>query len=603
MPFYFDDTDLERIRNAIDIAEIVSNYVTLKRRGSGDWWGRCPFHNEKTPSFHIRSDRGMFHCFGCGKGGNVFTFLMEIEHISFSEAVRMLAERAGITLRVAHSGGGPDQSRSVNERLFAANTFAMRWFHNNLVGTNPSKEALSVREYLKGRGISTDIIKRFQLGWAEKDWDGLVKAAVNAGISGEILSQTGLASKKKDGSGYVDRFRARLIFPIVALSGKPIAFGGRRIDGITPDDDMVKYINSPETAIYQKGEHLYGLYVAREAIRREGFVYLVEGYIDLLALVQANVLNSVASLGTAMTEAQARLISRFCNKVVIVYDADVAGVNAAIRAADVLVLAGLEVRMAALPTGEDPDSLLRKEGVESLRDTLSKEISFVDFRLKTATGGKNLSQSELLVSVKGILRTIGLLNDPLQRDLLLNELAHKSGIRRDALDKALKHESDSLGSFSMNVPDKQSYLMVNPEQIPERDLLSNILAHPKLVRLAVEELTSEYIEHPGLRELFAELERHYIRGTVIDPAILVSHYDDQSIVEFITSSVLNPVMTSEEEAVEAIYDCIKKLLRRPLIRKSVELEGKILEAQRSGESTQELMRELLEVKQRLRELI
>lgn len=598
----FDDSDIERVRNAVDIAEVIGGYVTLKRRGAGDLWGRCPFHSEKTASFHVRSDRGMFHCFGCGKGGNAFTFIMEMERLTFAEAVRLLADRAGITLRERRDSAASERARSETDRLTAVNAFAARWFHSHLTGANLTAEAARARDYLAGRGVTGDIVKRFQIGWAKSGWDGLVSDANKAGLSGEILTQAGLAYKRKDGTGHIDKFRARIIFPIHSLSGKVVAFGGRRIDGITPEDDVAKYINTPETTIYQKGEHLYGLYVARETIRKEDAAYLVEGYIDLLALVQAGILNSVASLGTALTEAQARLLSRFCSRAAIVYDADDAGVSAALRAADILTIAGIEVLLAKLPAGEDPDSLLRKQGKETLVDALHKTVSFVEFRLNATGVSRSSSQNALLTAARSVLHTIGLIRDPLRRDLLLNELAQKSGLRRDAIDKALKDKS-SIGISDLDEPVvRRPTLNFQSDQTLERDLLRNLLAHPELVHLALNDLTSEYIEHPILRELFIDIEQNYLRGVRIDPAALASRYSDPVVVEFITAAALDPTATGVEAAAEAIRGCVQKLILRPLKRLRADLELQIAEAQRMGESTQGLVRELVAIQKRIRGL-
>ena len=348
----YDNSFTDRVRDTVNIVEVISDYVNVKQVSGGDFLGLCPFHNEKTPSFRIHPEQGFYKCFGCGRGGNVFTFIMEMEGLSFPEALKTLAEKAGLELPEQVTDPNYQKQRNEREKLFHAMQRAANWFHSRLTGgiskANPttfkpiSENGQKALKYLLDRGIDSNIITRYQIGWAESEWDGLVKAAQKSGVQGQLLVQAGLGHQKRDGQGFVDKFRARIMFPILNLAGKPVAFGGRRVDGITQDSENAKYINSPETTVYHKSEHLYGLYNSREFIRQQDAVYVVEGYTDLLALVQAEVNNVVASLGTAFTPTQARLIRRFTKNVFIVYDSDVAGIEAAVRAANILVQSGLE---------------------------------------------------------------------------------------------------------------------------------------------------------------------------------------------------------------------------------------------------------------------
>ncbi len=601
MSGFFDDSDVERVRQAVDIAEVVGNYITLKRRGAGDYWARCPFHTEKTASFHVLSDRGMFHCFGCGKGGNVFTFLMEMEGVSFPEAVRMLAERAGIELPERAPGRTDQASRTERDRLFQANGLAVKWFHSRLVGTGSSPEAGRAFEYLKQRGIDLEIIRRYLLGWAEPGWDGLVSLGAKSGVSGNTLAQAGLALRRKDGSGFVDRFRARIMFPIHNLSGKPVAFGGRRLDGVTPDDDDAKYINSPETAVYRKGDNLYGLNVARDHIRREGFTFLVEGYTDLLALVQADVQNAVASLGTSLTQAQAKLLGRFVSRVYVVYDSDTAGVAAAVRAADVLTLAGLEVRLIRLPEGEDPDSLLHKDnGKERLLKTLKQDSSFVQFGLETARVDLSKGQAERIGTARSLLETIRNVTDPLQRELLLTELSEAIEIRREALDKALAGLRSRREEATSQV--QHTYLTVPPESIAERDLVRALLGHPELTVECLVDLPVESIRHPSFRELYSTLERAHLRGEAIETSSLPERFNEPEVRAFIAEAVIAGQTIDNEQASHEVRGCLAALKRNDLQRRAIKIEEQIGQARREGRSTTDLMRELVDLKRQLRDI-
>ncbi len=598
MSSYFDESELERVKQAIDIADLIGGYVTLKRRGQSDLWGRCPFHSEKSASFHVRSDRGMYHCFGCGKGGSAINFVMEIERLSFGEAVRMLAEKAGITLTTTESKDTSTSDNREREQLFHACSVAEKWFHERLLSSSRSKESDTAFKYLNDRGIGTELIKKFRIGFAEDGWDGLVTSANRLGVDGETLVRAGLAYKKKVGSGFVDRFRARVIFPIQSLAGKPVAFGARRIEGITPDDDIAKYVNSAETTIYHKGEHLYGLVNARDDIRRSGTAYLVEGYIDLLALVQAGTLNVVASLGTSLTEEQAKLLGRFSGRVVIVYDGDSAGRTAAVRAADLLTIAGIEARMAMLPAGEDPDSLLRKAGSEALREVLSQEKSFVQFRLETAGMDKRMGQKELLDAAKGILETLRTVRDHLQRDILISELANLTGLRRDLLEKSA---GSGIRSAGESVSTDKS-LTISPDQNPERELLRALLSYPSLIPEAMVSVAAEQFEHPGLRAIYLALEQDYLTGRRPSAEAVIDKISDPSLRAFLAEASLSSGNQSPEESREEMQKCISLLINRINERELVEINEKISQPGRTFEENRALLERKVELTRQLQAL-
>jgi DNA primase len=602
LPGLFDDSDIERVRHAIDIADVIGGYVNLKRKAQGDWWGVCPFHGEKTPSFHVRSDRGMFHCFGCGKGGNVFTFLMEMEGVSFAEAVRTIADRAGVPLPEKMFSPEAQKQRSERDKLYQANSFAVNWFHTRLIGGSSnlrSPEAERALEYLTRRGINLDIICRFQIGWAETSEDALVAAAAAANIGGHTLAQAGLALRHRDREGFQDRFRSRIVFPIHNLSGKPVAFGARRVDGITPAEDDAKYINTSETAIYNKGETLYGLHLAREEIRRSGYACLVEGYTDLLALIQAGIGNSVASLGTSFTPMQAQLLHRFTNRINVVYDNDSAGITAGMRAADILTMSGLEVHLIRLPNGEDPDTLLQKGGAEMLRQTLEQQISFVKFRIETAGITQSLSQTDRIAAARDLLDIIRVCNDrnPTQAELLIWELAELTGIRREALDRALS----GVKQRSLDIPTAtpKPGLSVSPDQIAERELLHALIGHRELRAECLEEIGADQITHPTLRQLFILIERAHLRGESLDPAALPDQFNDPAVRSFVAEATLSGSDTLLEDARNEVRGCISLLRQRELQRRIADLEDRIRATPSDGKSYSTLKRELSDMKKQL----
>ncbi|NQT35800.1 DNA primase [bacterium] len=604
MSNYFNNSDIEKVREAINIVDVVRDFVTLKQKRTGDWWGLCPFHHEKTSSFHVRSDQGMFHCFGCGKGGNAFGFLMEIEGVSFNEAVRMLAERAGIQLSEKQRSGKEEKEKNYRDQLYLINNLSESWFHNNLVRKDKSQEANKAYKYLIERGITDEIIKRYRLGLAGTGWDDLLQGVMKrSGCKAGVIADAGLALRRKDGSGYIDRFRGRIMFPIHNLSGKPIAFGGRVLDGVTPGDEPAKYVNTSETAIYHKGKNLYGLFNARDKIRRSGQAYLVEGYTDLLALIQADILNATASLGTALTQDQARLLKRFTPRVVIVYDSDLAGINAAKRAADTLTVAGLEVRIVMLPEGEDPDTMLRSGGSDLLQETLNNDLSFVQFHLQTSLpegSEQTVGQAEKLNAARELLETIKNINDPIQRDMLLNEISENVGVRTEALYRSL--ERLRPGGYGQDDAVSMVKLRVPPENNAERDLISALLGHPELVEKYMTDIAGEHFKYPAFREIYLTLEGAFLRSEKIDIQSLPDNFTDPAVRAFIAEAVLFGEDVDMSTAEMEINGCINALRERDLREQSRKIEQQINRARKEGNPTRELMKELIEVQRQMREL-
>ncbi|MBI5116628.1 DNA primase [Candidatus Poribacteria bacterium] len=367
MAYGIPEETIERIRSQADIVQIISEYVTLKRAGSR-FRACCPFHKEKTPSFMVDPSKQLYHCFGCGAGGNVIGFLMRHEGFTFSEAVKHLGERMGIQIRQAQYAPGEQENR---ERLFDLYEFTTGFFNRCLL---KSDQAEAARKYLEGRTLSGEAVKQFSIGYAPDGWDSLIMEASKKGFSKELLLQGGLARKSAEGRVY-DAFRKRVMFPIWALSGKVVAFGGR-----TLEEGQPKYINSPETPIYQKGQTLYNLHRAKNSISNNGSVIVVEGYTDLIRLVLGGIDNCVASLGTALTQAQARLIKRYTDEVILVLDSDSAGEAAKLTGNGVFFGEDMKVRVARIPPpAKDPDEFLTKEGTEAFRNVLANAQDCIEY--------------------------------------------------------------------------------------------------------------------------------------------------------------------------------------------------------------------------------
>jgi len=396
---------------ATDIVDVIGASIELKPAGSGRFKALCPFHNEKTPSFSVNRDRQMYYCFGCGKGGDAISFLMEHEGLSFGEALRRLADKVGVRLPTRQ--GGNDTRDSQRQKLLEFNGFAQRFFAERL--NDPLKGGKG-RLYLKGRALKPETVKAFALGYAPEGWSQLLDASRNAGYHDDLIELSGLTRRSERGTLY-DFFRNRLMFPIRGTQGDVVAFGGRDIGG----DSHAKYINTPENPAYKKGETLYGLYEAREGMRREKSVVLVEGYFDLIRCFDAGIDNVVASCGTALTAGQAKLVRRYVTEVVVVFDGDPAGIRAALRGISVLVSAGLSVRALILPQDQDPDDFIREQGASAFQELVSSAADFVSFYIRSS--GERMASIEGRTDVaREVLSTLLAVDDELRRDEYLKQI-------------------------------------------------------------------------------------------------------------------------------------------------------------------------------------
>ncbi len=418
---------VEEVKAATDVVDVVSDYVRLKKAGS-NFKGLCPFHNEKTPSFNVNPSMGIYKCFGCGEGGDAISFLMKVEGLGFTETVRLLAEKAGIELP---EEGAQDPHADEKESVLHALRFAARWYFEQLTRTDTGKQRGLA--YFEGRGLSAETIKKFGLGFAPDQWDGLLKAAEAAQIKPEILDAAGLVLPNKSSDGFHDRFRERAMFPILSHVGKVLGFGGRVLpDSAPPTGDYVppKYINSPETRVYHKSRVLYGLFQGKQAIRGEEEVILVEGYTDVISLHQADVENVVASSGTALTPEQVKALGRYAKRVLLLYDADSAGAAAALRGIDLILREGLAAYVVALPEGSDPDSFVQQFGGEAFRNYLQKNRqSFVHFKVATARRAGTLGTPEgQAEAARSVLESIAQIPDTVAQDGYIRVAAEQLGV-------------------------------------------------------------------------------------------------------------------------------------------------------------------------------
>jgi len=416
---------LETIQAHNDIVEVVSRYLPLKRAGQ-TYKALCPFHSEKTPSFFVNPQRQIFHCFGCGVGGDVFSFLMRQDSLTFPEAVRTLAERAGIEL--------PEAGReevSHRDRLLKLHALAADFFH---WGLTKSKNGEIARAYLAVRAIAPETIKAFRLGYAQPSWDSFVNHAQKKDFPVELIVEAGLAIKRPEKEGCYDRFRHRLIVPVCDHQGRVIAFGGRVFDKSEP-----KYINSPDTPLFRKGQMLFGLHLAKEAIGKEGEAILGEGYFDVIRAHQEGVKNMVCSQGTAFTDVQAQIFKRYTDKVVTAFDADQAGTEAALRGLSIFLQKNFEVRIALLPPGEDPDSFIARKGVEAFREAVRNSVLLIDFKLEKLRERHDVRTDRGKLKVlKEMLETIAEIESAVLKDSYVKKLAVALGVSEAAVWEEMK---------------------------------------------------------------------------------------------------------------------------------------------------------------------
>ncbi|MDO5038783.1 DNA primase [Clostridium sp.] len=409
---------IERIKQENDIVDVISDVVKLKRSGR-NYMGLCPFHNEKSPSFSVSQDKQIYKCFGCGEAGNVLTFVMKQKNLNFIEACKLLAERANIPLSL----GNGEESKVVKKKnlLYKVNVAAARYFFSNLQRDSKAKE------YFSNRGIKDLTIKRFGLGYSKDGWQNLRYYLNKQGFSDELILEAGLIIRSQKGTLY-DRFRNRVMFPVFNIKGDVIGFGGRVLD-----DSKPKYLNSPETLVFQKGTNLYGLNFAIKNKLEDRYFIIVEGYMDLISLHQYGITNVVASLGTALTVNQARLLKRYADKVIISYDADVAGQTATIRGLDILREAGFDVRVLQIPQGKDPDEFVRSNGKDAFLKLVNNAEDLISYKLKRAKEGINFKEKTSLIEYGDRVTEILAKLNPVEKDIYVKSISEDTGIKEQSL--------------------------------------------------------------------------------------------------------------------------------------------------------------------------
>ncbi|MDI6740937.1 MAG: DNA primase [Candidatus Edwardsbacteria bacterium] len=585
MPRIPDDI-IDEVRQANDVVEVIGSYIPLKKTGAS-WKARCPFHQEKTPSFNVNVQKQIWHCFGCGKGGNVFSFLMEHEHVSFIEAVRTLARRAGITLPAAsqeYQAGGHDL-------LYQANEFAAKFFQEKLA----SVSGTIARDYLARRGVEPGAIDLFRVGYAPNSWDELIKAATKDGLSAPLLKEAGLIVPNERETGHYDRFRHRVMFPFFSLGGRVIGFGGRSLE----ETPTAKYLNSSESPIYHKGRGLFGFFQAKNSIAEKREAVLVEGNLDMIVPFQAGHKNLTATAGTALTMDQCKLLSRYAKRVIVCYDADKAGQNAAERAIELILEAGMDVRIAIPPPGKDPDQTVREHGPDFFGRMIADALSFIEFKVMRARELHDLAQvSEKSEMVNGILSLLSKVDDPVKRLLYIKELADSSGLEESfVLDLARKKKG--LAPKNAAAPD-------NGAKLPdwETEIFTILLRRPQLIAETLSKVQSLSLISINLSKTLLKLDHLYQEHGVIDEAKLVEKFEDAQASKMLTEAMMQVKLPDDsldnldKDQID-LDGYIAKLRQQNLKPRLKDLQEQIKEAEKSGE--QEKVSALLQEYQGLKQ--
>jgi DNA primase len=547
-----DEAIKEEIRSRADIVKVVGRYVQLQGKGNS-LKGLCPFHKEKTPSFHVNALKGFFHCFGCGKGGDVFNFLQEIENVDFYEALKMLADETGVQLKPQSNAAIQEKNGiQVNKtELLRIHEIAAKYYYSMIKG---SPEAI---QYVKSRGLSAETVRDFRLGFAPPGWTSLIDHCKKSGIPVSSLIAGGLAIEKENGSGY-DRFRNRVIFSLFDLSGRVIGFAGRGMS----DKEQPKYLNSPETVLYRKKELLYGLFMARQAVKENGYVIIVEGYMDYLALYQGGIKNVVAVSGTAFTEEHAQLLKRFTSKIVLIFDGDAAGQAAAKRAVEVLAPVDVDVSILILPDDEDPDEFVKRAGPQAFLDLIKTAKPWVPFIIEKVVSEYDIStpfgQSSAVTALQPLLNMI---KDPIVAQSFKKELAEKVRLDERILytksqENRYNNKSSNLVRTNVVVPDEEKFMMSL-----EGCFLNILLTTPEYIAEA-----SQYVVPETLTDSVSSDIYSFILDTYEDTGSLDSildRCDDPILKRLITSLLVRSSYPDHvhEELVQKIIHLREKYLR------------------------------------------
>jgi len=574
----YPQTFIDDLKRQADIVRVIQDYVQLKKKGA-NWMACCPFHKEKTPSFSVSPAKEIFYCFGCHKGGSVFTFVMEIERVAFPEAIKIVADKIGMPLPKMVDDGRFEARRQEADLVIQLNSWAMDWWQQQLESSNEGRIA---RDYLKEREITEETQKAFRLGYAPDSWEALSSFLRHKGATQEQIDRSGLVVKKDEGGSY-DRFRGRLIFPVLDVQGRPIAFGGR-----TLKDEDAKYINSPETAAYVKGRNLFGLNLTRDEIRRQGFAILVEGFLDLIVPYQFGVRNVVASLGTALTPDQVKLLGRFARKVVVNYDGDRAGVQAAKKSIEILLAEDLEVKVLVLPDNADPDEYIRKFGVTEYQRQRAQAQPHIQFVIESALRDRNLHRpAEKAEAVEEVLPYIRAVKSRIQKREYFDMAMDALGIDRENVNtSAWRRELWQVVRDNRNVRTNtvQALTRRSEATAAEQRLLGLLFSDAKLRREVVPMLREEDYEDLATAPLFKALFELDREGVDINfETLSLKTEGDEFVAKMIPMVLINSSLHGSNEHYVA-EECVSTFRLMKVDQRIEELRRELAIAEREQDS-------------------
>lgn len=605
------EESIRQLQNYVNIVDIISDYVQLKKKGR-NYLGLCPFHKEKTPSFNVNEEKGLFYCFGCGEGGNVLTFLMKMEKYSFIEAVEALAKKSNFKLEYNIEGKVSKEEKSELEILYEYSQSVSKYFQSNLFNSLEGEKAL---KYLLNRGLTEEIIRKFEIGFAPSSRGYLINFCERNKLDRAVFESLGLFIKAEDGNLY-ERFRDRIIFPIVSTAGRVIAFGGRIL---SQETDQAKYINSPETKIYIKGRTLYGLNLATDFIRKSDSVVLVEGYMDTISLYQKGIKNVVASSGTSLTLEQLSILSRYTKNIYVMYDSDAAGKKAALRASELIIEADLDFKVVLLPDGEDPDSFARKNNFDAIDNELKKSLEFVDFAYQYLYNDFPAKDNQLRINaLKKTIEIISKSKDPIKRAIYAKNIADRFNILESAVLQTLdKYLIQNKKFYSR----EESREEKPTEKIENKNKVQLPLAEKRVIKLLLDgnldiidfifiHLNSDEFESIEIQKIFKVIYDKYTEGIEIKPDEIINSLEDDKLKNLVSEIVFEKYRVSKQwsttsnivESPETIWKLTEDYIKKIKIKSyEKEIEKTKLEIKKSGNV--DTIKKLLEYEKLIRKNI
>ena len=583
----YDQYFIDDLKNRADIVRIVEMHVPLKKKGA-NFWGNCPFHGEKTASFSVSPQKGFYKCFGCGKGGSAYNFVMELEGLNFPEAIKRVAEISGVPLpepvddkNYERNKQRKKDQKAIADQVIELNRYALEFWEHCL----QENSGFQAREYLEKREIPDEIIKQFHIGYSPDSWDALMSLLREKGADEKLIEASGLVSINEEKKRVYDRFRGRIMFPVLNIDGNPVAFGARILATGEP-----KYLNSPETPAYTKGDNLYGFFQSKEEIRKKKYAILVEGYLDLIALYQFGVTNCVASLGTAFTEHQSKLLGRFAKKVVVNYDGDKAGVKAARRAIEILLADDFEIKILVLPNGQDPDDFIRANGFASYKKQHEKSATtYLQFVLETAVQERNLSvPKQKAEAIEDVLPVISIVRNPIQKrdsfDQAMNALRVDDTMLRRDLWKSVK-----LGSRIETDNIKQQVARATQAKmtVAESRLLELLIYDNELREIILPQLEETDYDTLATASVFrAVLELQKTGAEITLESLLKLVEDDETASDFVPVLMMSEppreVGDAIDEVLHSAESCVFTLRSMAISNRILEISQELILAEQSG---------------------